>query len=70
MRIDQLRELITPLIKHLPVEEKEILREALLIARNSVDYKYIRDWLKNPKKWRMPRVSMDTFLDHEYYLNI
>lgn len=47
---------------------KEILRAALANARNETDFRFIRDWLRDPVKWLMPKVSLDTFLDDKHYL--
>lgn len=59
---------LNAIIPTLPREHQEVLRQALTHVHNDTDIKYVMEWLKNPKKWRMPRVSMDTFLDDPFYL--
>ena len=45
-----------------------MINEALKHAVNKVDFYHIYEWLHNPKKWRMPKVSLDTFLNDNHYL--
>lgn len=53
---------------NLPKPEQEILLIALDHAKTPTDFQYISDWLLDPIKWRMPKVSVDTFLNDEHYL--
>lgn len=49
---------------------REILKESLKHAKNDLDFLHLLDWLKHPTRWRMPKVSVDTFLDDKFYLGI
>ena len=40
------------------------------IAKNEKDFDYLKEWLKDPIKWKYPRVSFDTFLDNQNYLGV
>lgn len=45
-----------------------MINEALKYAVNKTDFFHIYEWLQDPIKWRMPKVSVDTFLSHPHYL--
>ena len=45
-----------------------MINEALKYAVNKTDFFHIYEWLQDPIKWRIPKVSLDTFLDHPHYL--
>jgi hypothetical protein len=45
-----------------------MVNEALKHAVNKTDFFHIYEWLLDPVKWRMPKVSLDTFLDDPHYL--
>ncbi len=44
------------------------LRVFLPEVRNIRDAQYLIDWMREPMKWRYPKVSVDTFLDSKKYL--
>lgn len=45
-----------------------MINEALKHAVNKVDFFHIYEWLLDPIKRRMPKVSLDTFLNDRHYL--
>jgi len=45
-----------------------MINEALKHAVNKTDFFHIYEWLYDPVKWRMPKVSLDTFLNDPHYL--
>jgi intein/homing endonuclease len=48
----------------------QMLKEHSGIMRNKTDIQYFKEYLTDRKKWRYPRVSIDTFLDDNRYLGI
>jgi hypothetical protein len=45
-----------------------MINEALKHAVNKTDFFHIYEWLLEPKKRKLPKVSFDTFLDDVHYL--
>lgn len=58
------------LIPLMSPRERSTLKNALSRCRNDRDVYYVKEYLQNPKKWRFPKVSFDTFLDDPYFLGI
>lgn len=54
--------------QNLDETERTILKTCLRRVRNQQDCNFLIEYLRNPIKWRCPRVSMDTFLNDPYYL--
>jgi hypothetical protein len=54
----------------LPRSLQSALRVFLPEVRNIRDAQYLIERMKDPVKWKYPKVSVDTFLDSEKYLNI
>lgn len=60
-----------PSIAHkLTAQQRKVFLFAVKRARNTKDFHYIKEYLANPNKWRVPKVSFDTFLDDPYYLGV
>ena len=49
-------------------EEQEALLWALEHARYKEDYWFIWQYFEHPEMWRMPMVSIDTFIEDNFYL--
>jgi len=47
-----------------------MIEEQCSIVGNSKDYDYFIEYIEDPKTWKFPRVSFDTFLDDPRYLGI
>jgi len=45
-----------------------MIHEALKHAVNKTDFYHIYEWMNEPTKWKMPKVSLDTFLNDSHYL--
>lgn len=54
----------------LPDAFQKTIFEALKYARNKMDFWHIQEWLFDTRKWKMPKVSLDTFLDSSNYLGM
>ena len=63
-------EAIAQAIPSLPRTMQANLRTFLPNVRNIRDAQYLIDWMKDPIKWKYPKVSVDTFLDSPKYLGI
>ena len=48
----------------------QMFKEHASVMKNKKDVEYFKEFLLDRKKWRYPRVSVDTFLDDSRYLNI
>lgn len=70
LSIEEFHEILEEFVDEMDAHEAELLKLALENARNEKDYEYIYDWLLDPWTWIMPKVSVDTFLDSDYYLGI
>ena len=57
-------------MKNLSEAHQEALHHALGIAQNNRDLFYIQQWLFDPITWKIPQVSVDTFLDNKDYLGL
>jgi len=64
----KIMETIYKSLHSLPKATQQALRSFLPNTLNYIDAKYLVEWIKNPMKWRYPKVSIDTFLDSKKYL--
>lgn len=55
-------------IDNMPVDLQKMIYEALKYAKNKIDFYFMYQWLSDMEKWRMPKVSLDTFLDSDHYI--
>lgn len=58
------------IINSLEKHEALVLDRALRRAQDDWDMYHIFEWLKNPRKWRRPKVGIKTFIESEYYLGL
>lgn len=49
---------------------REIVKNHADICKNKTDLKYLIEFVDNPRRWKYPKVSWDTFLDSEEYLGV
>ena len=61
-------EAIGDALPELSKDMQSALRIFLPEVKNIRDAQYLIDWMKDPIKWRYPKVSVDTFLDSKKYL--
>ena len=55
---------------YLSMRTLDALKPHLANCRNILDLEYCLEWLKEPNKWKLPRVSFDTFIDSKQYLGM
>lgn len=70
LTIEEFHDIILEFIDDMEPYEAELLKLAIENARNKKDYEHIYERLLDPGTWVMPKVSVDTFLDSDYYLGI
>jgi len=57
-------------LERVPEKVLKALMEQIGLCRNEIDLKYLKEYITNRQKWKLPRVSLDTFLDDPKYLGI
>lgn len=67
---DSKKEALAKIMVNLPPQVLDAGIHALELASNYEDLEFIADFLDDPKKWRVPPVSFDTFLDSMEYLGV
>lgn len=66
--INDFAKILEPAIPLMKKEEQEALLWALDHARYKEDYWFIYQYFLHPEIWRMPMVSIDTFIEDDFYL--
>lgn len=63
-----IRQLLLDNIDKMKREEQEVLLHALERCHNRADYWFLIQYLDAPHIWKMPMVSIDTFINDKHYI--